>query len=49
VMATVWEQPTKFLPAYRALQTGEPPADKSAAASMQALFRRVRELDAAPR
>jgi hypothetical protein len=49
VMATVWEQPTKFLPVYRGLQAGEPPADKSAAASMQALFRRVRELETAPR
>ena len=46
VMATVWEPPAKFLPAYRALRAGEAPPEKSAAASMQALFGRVRELAA---
>lgn len=48
VMSTVWEQPTTFLPAYRALRAGGTAPEKSAAANMQALFRRVRELDAAP-
>ena len=48
VMATIWEPTAKFLPAYRALRAGEVPPEKSAAASLAALFRRVRELEARP-
>lgn len=48
VMSTIWEPTAKFLPNYRALRAGETPPEKSAAANLAALFRRVRELNAAP-